>query len=357
MNIHSKREPRNTAAPDREKTVRNVTRRHAVKQVIAFAAVGFGGISLMRFARAQPVEEIHQLKPGEFVWHPEREPDGPVSIIVSIPDQLVHVYRNGVRIAVSTCSTGRPGHLTPTGVFTILQKDKDHHSSVYDDAPMPNMNRITWSGVALHAGNLPGYPASHGCIRLPMKFSDLLFGVTHVGTPVIVAGAASAPFDIAHPGLALTGDAVQELDAAQVTAVTLKKNPWQADVDDFSKPVSIVISRADLSAIVFQGGDIIAQDTITLRNPDQPLGSNVFVLTGIDGKGMSWKAISHQASADQAVVQADTSVIQRISAGKAVLDAMQERMHPGLVLVTTDLPAHADTRSGKDFVIMSQDLS
>ncbi len=74
-------------------------------------------------------------------------------------------YRNGVRIAVSTCSTGKKGHETPTGVFTILEKDKDHHSSTYNNAPMPNMNRLTWSGVALHAGNLPGYPASHGCVR------------------------------------------------------------------------------------------------------------------------------------------------------------------------------------------------
>ena len=66
------------------------------------------------------------------------------------------VYRNGVRIAVSTCSTGRPGHATPTGTFVILQKDVDHHSSLYDDAPMPYMERVTWGGVALHAGNLPG---------------------------------------------------------------------------------------------------------------------------------------------------------------------------------------------------------
>ncbi|MBL8907277.1 MAG: L,D-transpeptidase family protein, partial [Rhizobiales bacterium] len=136
---------------------------------------------------AQLVEEISELKPGQFTWHPERSPDGPVAIIVSLPDQLVHVYRNGVRIAVSTCSTGKPGHETPTGVFTILQKDRNHHSSTYNDAPMPNMNRLTWSGVALHAGQLPGYPASHGCVRLPLEFSKLLFTVTHVGTPVIIA--------------------------------------------------------------------------------------------------------------------------------------------------------------------------
>ncbi|MEY3082745.1 MAG: hypothetical protein RJA94_2730 [Pseudomonadota bacterium] len=123
-----------------------------------------------RVGAAQQVNKLaDDLKNGEFNWFPERSPGGPVIIIVSIPDQLVHVYRNGIRIAASTCSTGKPGHRTPTGVFQILQKDKHHRSSTYSNAPMPNMNRLTWSGIALHAGNLPGYPASHGCVRLPMQ--------------------------------------------------------------------------------------------------------------------------------------------------------------------------------------------
>ena len=133
------------------------------------------------------LKEIADLKPGEFTWHPDRQPSGPVAVVVSLPEQLVHVYRNGIRIAVSTCSTGKPGHSTPTGVFVVLQKDKNHHSSTYNNAPMPNMNRLTWSGIALHAGNLPGYPASHGCVRLPLGFSAKLFEVTHLGTPVIIS--------------------------------------------------------------------------------------------------------------------------------------------------------------------------
>ena len=96
----------------------------------------------------EDLKEISDLRPGQFTWNPDRQPTGPVAIVVSIPEQLVHVYRNGVRIAVSTCSTGRPGHSTPTGVFVILEKDKNHHSSTYNDAPMPNMNRLTWSGIA-----------------------------------------------------------------------------------------------------------------------------------------------------------------------------------------------------------------
>ncbi len=106
-----------------------------------------------------------KLKPGEYAWHPEFSPKGPVVLIVSLPEQLAYVYRNGVIIGASTVSTGKKGHETPTGVFTILQKHEDHYSSLYNDAPMPYMQRLTWSGVALHAGRLPGYPASHGRAR------------------------------------------------------------------------------------------------------------------------------------------------------------------------------------------------
>ena len=94
---------------------------------------------------AQLVDKYaEELKNGEFNWYPERSPGGPIILIVSLPDQRVYVYRNGVRIAASTCSTGKLGHQTPTGVFKILQKDKHHHSSTYNNAPMPNMNRLTW---------------------------------------------------------------------------------------------------------------------------------------------------------------------------------------------------------------------
>ena len=131
------------------------------------------------------------LKPGEFHWHPETSPYGAVLVVVSIDDQLAYVYRNGVRIGTTTVSTGRPGYSTPTGVFQILQKKKMHHSNLYDDAPMPFMQRLTWDGVALHAGRIPGRPASHGCVRLPHAFAEKLFGVTYHGGTVVVTDAAS----------------------------------------------------------------------------------------------------------------------------------------------------------------------
>ena len=102
-------------------------------------------------------------------------------VYVDIGRQRATVYRNGVRIGVSTISSGKAGNSTPTGVFTILQKNKDHRSSTYDNAPMPYMQRLTWKGVAMHAGNLPGYPASHGCVRLPLEFAKRLFEVDRHG--------------------------------------------------------------------------------------------------------------------------------------------------------------------------------
>jgi hypothetical protein len=132
------------------------------------------------------------LAPGHYVWHPEKAPDGPVEIVVSLPLQLAYVYRGGTLIGVSTVSTGKPGHETPTGSFEILQKKRDHRSNLYDDAPMPFMQRLTWDGIALHAGAIPGEPASHGCVRLPRTFAQKLFGVTQLGASVHIVDAAPA---------------------------------------------------------------------------------------------------------------------------------------------------------------------
>jgi lipoprotein-anchoring transpeptidase ErfK/SrfK len=125
-----------------------------------------------------------KLAPGKFVWRPERATRGPVEIVASLAAQRVFVFRSGRLIAVSTVSTGRPGNETPTGTFPILQKKREHFSNLYDGAPMPNMQRLTWDGVALHAGAIPGRPASHGCVRLPAEFSRLLYGVTSIGSVV-----------------------------------------------------------------------------------------------------------------------------------------------------------------------------
>jgi hypothetical protein len=126
-------------------------------------------------------------------------PKGPLQIVVSIADQHVTLYSNGARVAQGPVSTGVPGRPTPTGVFSIIQKDRFHHSNLYSNAPMPYMERITWSGVALHEGPLPGYPASHGCIRMTHEFAARLWVIARLGVRVIVARNDVIPADFAHP--------------------------------------------------------------------------------------------------------------------------------------------------------------
>ncbi|AXJ95605.1 MULTISPECIES: L,D-transpeptidase family protein [unclassified Sphingomonas] len=129
--------------------------------------------------------EAATLSPNRYVWA-DSASNEPLRVVVSIPDQKAYVYRGKTLVAASTVSTGKDGKETPVGAFTILQKSETHKSNLYDAAPMPFMQRLTWDGVAIHAGNNPGFPASHGCIRVPMAFAKRLFAATSVGTPVVV---------------------------------------------------------------------------------------------------------------------------------------------------------------------------
>ncbi|RZF66389.1 hypothetical protein EWE75_00540 [Sphingomonas populi] len=160
---------------------------------------------------AEPTSEaVAMMSPGDFLWNddPATKPDASgVRIVVSIPDQKMYVYR-GVRLmAVSAVSTGKPGHDTPTGYFTILQKQVKHTSNLYDAAPMPYMQRITWDGVAIHAGRDPGYAASHGCVRVPIAFAKRLYAITRLGARVTItdeslaADVSSPPLDAEDLGL------------------------------------------------------------------------------------------------------------------------------------------------------------
>jgi len=137
-------------------------------------------------AERRVLDVARQLKNGQFVWAPELSPSGPLLMVVNLESQRAVLFRNGIPIGASTVSSGAEGHETPTGVFTILQKNIDHKSNLYNDAPMPYMQRLTWGGVALHAGNLPGYPQSHGCIRLPGDAARQLFREVPIGTVVTI---------------------------------------------------------------------------------------------------------------------------------------------------------------------------
>ena len=126
----------------------------------------------------------------------------PIMAIVSLRSQRITIYDTGGWILRAPVSSGQTGRETPAGIFAVIQKDADHHSNLYDDANMPDMQRITWSGIALHGGPLPGYPASHGCVRMPFEFAEQLFATTRMGMRVIVAPTDVAPVEIAHPVLA-----------------------------------------------------------------------------------------------------------------------------------------------------------
>lgn len=128
-------------------------------------------------------EGSRALRTGGYLWQASA-PRGQVRIVIDRVRQRAYVYRGEALIGMSTASTGKKGHRTPTGTFTILQKRERHRSNKYSNAPMPFMQRLTWDGIALHAGPLPGYPASHGCIRLPWAFAQKLFALTSLGAVV-----------------------------------------------------------------------------------------------------------------------------------------------------------------------------
>src|SRR3954451_14036617 len=193
-----------------------------------------------RRERAEPKKEIGF---GEM-------PKGPLQIVVSIDHQRVTLFSNGVRVAQGPVSTGVPGHPTPMGVFSIIEKDRYHHSNLYSNAPMPFMQRITWSGVALHEGVLPGYPASHGCIRTSHDFAQKLWPITKLGVRFIVSRDEVVPVDFEHPKLFVPKQKPAEpgivLNAPQGPAAPIKlaEGPIQSQTDAAS-PASAAAETND----------------------------------------------------------------------------------------------------------------
>lgn len=224
------------------------------------------------------VEASERLKAGEYLWAPQVAPEGPVLLVINRTTQRMVVYRNGVPIGISTVSTGRPGYRTPTGIFTILQKHVEHYSNIYDNAPMPYMQRLTWQGVALHAGNLPGYPASHGCIRLPHEFARLLFDVTRLGMTVVITDRAVLP------SVAPTPDVLVGSRSAS-TNLRPGDTIWHPEVAP-DGPVSIVVSSSDRRVAVLRNGVLIGSAPIEI---DGPVGrATVYVLRSSDSGGRRW---------------------------------------------------------------------
>ena len=289
--------------------------------------------------------ETVKLKTGEYVWEPERAPDGPLLIVASTTEQVAYVYRNGIRIARSSVSTGRPGHRTPTGVFTILEKEVHHTSSIYKGAEMPYMERVTWGGIALHAGDLPGYPNSHGCVRLPLEFSKLLFGVTMKGATVIIADEHSAPAETVHPGLFFT----QSGEDSEPEAAG--KFEWNPDKSP-SGPVSLIVSSADKTLYAYRNGVEIGRAGIPNSNAASPLNDRVFsALNGMDAQGhLRWVEVT--ASGKDKSSQSLFEASQKSQLPADFLAAAKEVITPGATIIFTDKPVDPTTQSAPGFQIL-----
>lgn len=226
------------------------------------------------------IEAAEGLKAGEFLWAPQVAPDGPVLLVVSLATQRAVVYRNGVPIGITTVSTGKEGHSTPTGVFTILQKRVEHYSNLYNNAPMPYMQRLTWGGIALHGGHLPGYPASHGCVRLPQEFARLLFGVTRLGMTVIITDEAVVP---------RIAPADTLLSSGSPGPVTGDRQVLWAPQRSPTGPVSIVVSAAERRVVVLRNGTVIGSAPVEISGLIDR--TSAFVLNNVQGSERSWLRI------------------------------------------------------------------
>jgi hypothetical protein len=286
------------------------------------------------------IEAAGRLKAGEFIWAPDVAPEGPVLLVVSLATQRAIIYRNGVPIGISTVSTGRPGHRTPTGVFTVLQRQVEHYSSLYNAAPMPYMQRITWGGVALHGGHLPGYPASHGCIRLPHEFARLLYGVTRLGMTVIVTDQAAVP---------RVGPADALLGRGAEPAADPDRIIWNPEASP-TGPVSIVISAADQRLVVLRNGRIIARAPVTIEGA---IGrTTAYILRRVDGEEREWLSVALPGQAGAPVD--GTALRGRIRVSDAFRQSLEPILRPGATVVVTP-DSLRTARAGRSMTVVDSD--
>lgn len=298
---------------------------------------------------------VEALQPGEFIWEGELVKEGPVVVLVSLPEQMAYVYRNGVRIGVATASTGKKGHGTPTGVFTILNKDKDHHSKTYGNAPMPYSERLTWDGVALHAGGLPGYPSSHGCVHLPSAFARLLFGITHRGTTVVIAGESTAPRSVVHPAVLAPVSAMSGSSLPDHSLGHFENLHWEPEASP-EGPLTLVASAADRRLVVLRNGVEIGRARIQVDHPGESLGTHAYtVLAGRDGGHPVWSAVGLPGHAAESGGAHDENPFNRLRLPSALTSQLYPLLEPGTTMLITDAPILEHT-TGPTLAVMRSGL-
>ena len=273
---------------------------------------------------------------------------GLLSVIISIDKQRLTLYSDGQPIAYSRVSTGVPGHPTPTGVFSVIQKDRWHHSNIYSNAPMYFMQRITWSGVAMHEGVVPNHPASHGCIRLPGAFARQMWGITKLGVRVIITHGEVTPVAVSNERLftlkrepaepkgeaqaklpETTGGTSNAFELAQLSAARRDGRASNTTVLDVSKPlapaldamayalgtprettgpefkpvepkplkpgpIAVFISRKEGKIYVRKGFEPVFDAPVTFEEPNRPLGTHVFTALAVNGDNttLRWNVVS-----------------------------------------------------------------
>jgi hypothetical protein len=330
---------------------------------------------------------------------------GPFQLIVSIAKQQIALYGRKGLIARADISTGMSAHPTPKGVFTVLSKAKWHESNIYSGAPMPYMQRITWSGIALHAGPRPGYPASHGCIRLPENFAVRLFHTTKVGTRVIVARNPVEPVAFSHPKLFVHQEAAerpeQEVTDPVKTALTFAARKMDSQVADAESqdpaatddpfaplaappalqtlkpgPISVFVSRKQQRVFVRQHFTPLFDWPVAITEPDRPIGTHVFTaLAPKDDSGaFRWTVVSipssyrHQAVRSSrrhhrrdvanerdphAAASSPAEALDRIVLPPEVVEQISALIVPGSSVIVSDNELSDETDEDTDFIVLT----
>jgi len=336
---------------------------------------------------------------------PQETPKGPLQIIISIADQRVSLYHNGTLVARSSVSTGVRRHPTPLGVFSVVEKQRWHRSNIYSGAPMPYMQRVTWSGIALHAGELPGYPASHGCIRLTNDFAIRLWHLTKRGTRVIIARQDVVPVEITNPhlfvskpktasgspeSLAIAVAGNRNKTAATTQAPLMSSVDTQETADSQAVgsapsgaapqkvvPISVFVSRKLSRLFVRQGFTPLFDVPVKIQNSEEPLGTHVFtVMEPLDkGSAVRWSVVSipeQSTSADstkerkvpkQQFVETAPSAtplsdnantaLDRIEIPQDAVEQISQLLIPGSSLIISDYGISSETGPDTDFIVLT----
>jgi hypothetical protein len=351
-----------------------------------------------------PFRHKHQHRPVKSELakkaEPQDRPKGPLQIIISTADQQISLYDNGALIARSSVSTGVQGHPTPLGVFSVISKERWHRSNIYSGAPMPYMQRITWSGIALHAGVVPGHPASHGCIRLTNDFAIRLWHLAKRGTRVIIARDEVRPLEIANSHLFVsTSKAAPVLPEPSAVTVTgndnntapathgaLLSNAETPEATDLqipgsmpagiarqkAVPISVFVSRKLSRLFVRQGFTPLFDVPVKIQNPEQPLGTHVFTAMDSQNAGTSirWTVVSlpeqlppakkREAGIKQIVATAPSvmlpdkanEALDRIEIPREAIEQISQLLTPGSSLIISDYGISDETGTDTDFIVV-----